>query len=147
MTVTIKPLTEREFFAWYELFTAYAECMSTAVDDERAMRVWTTLQSPDADAVVAFDGDKAVGFAHFTTFKRLLQGDTGYTVEDLFVAEQARGRGVATAIIEHIRSRAESERRATLRWVARPDDAPARALHEKFSAAAGDWVMHDLPVA
>ena len=147
MTVTIKPLTEREFFAWYELFTAYAAAMSIAVDDERTMRVWTTLQGPDAHAVVAFDGDRAVGFAHFTTFKRLLQGDTGYTVEDLFVDEQARGRGVATAIIEHIRTRAESEHRATVRWVARPDDAPTRALYEKFSAATGDWVMHDLPVA
>jgi len=147
MPVTIKPLTEREFFAWYELFAAYAASMATAVDDERTMRVWTTLQGAEANAVVAFDGDKAVGFAHFTTFKRLLQGDTGYTVEDLFVDEHARGRGVATAIIEHIRTRAESEHRATVRWVTRPDDAPARALYEKFSAAAGDWVMHDLPVA
>lgn len=146
MTVTIKPLTEREFFAWYELFTAYAGCVGIAVDDERTMRVWTTLQGPDAHAVVAFDGDRAVGFAHFTSFKRLLQGDQGYTVEDLFVDERARGRGVATAIIEHVRNRAESEHRATLRWVTRPDDAPARALYEKFSAAAGDWVMHDLPV-
>ena len=117
MTVTNKPLAERDFFAWYELFTAYAGSMGIDLDDERTMRVWASLQ-----------------------------GDTGYTVEDLFVDEQARGRGVATAIVEHIRTRAEAEHRATVRWATKPDDPAALALTEKFSASAGDWVLRDLPV-
>jgi GNAT superfamily N-acetyltransferase len=147
MTVTIKPLAERDFFAWYELFTSYAGSMGIEVDDERTMRVWTTLQGDDAHAVVAFDGDgRAVGFALFTVFKRLVQGDTGYTIEDIYVAESSRGEGVATALIEHVRSRAEDEHRATVRWATRPDDGAARALYEKFSASAGDWVLRDLPV-
>jgi GNAT superfamily N-acetyltransferase len=147
MTVTIKPLAERDFFAWYELFTSYAGGMGIEVDDERTMRVWTSLQGDDAHAVVAFDDDgRAVGFALFTVFKRLVQGDTGYTIEDLYVAEPARGNGVATALIEHVRTRAEGEHRATVRWATRPDDAAARALYEKFSATAGDWVLRDLPV-
>jgi GNAT superfamily N-acetyltransferase len=147
MTVTIKPLAERDFFAWYELFTSYAGGMGIEVDDERTMRVWTSLQGDDAHAVVAFDGDgRAVGFALFTVFKRLVQGDTGYTIEDLYVAEPSRGSGVGTALIEHVRTRAEQERRATVRWATRPDDAAGRALYEKFSASAGDWVLRDLPV-
>src|SRR5919205_551359 len=116
MTVTIKPLAERDFFAWYELFTSYAGGMGIEVDDERTMRVWSSLQGDDAHAVVAFEGDKAVGFALFTVFKRLVQGDTGYTIEDLYVAEPSRGAGVATALIEHVRTRAEEEHRASVRW-------------------------------
>ncbi len=146
MTVTIKPLAERDFFAWYELFTTYAGSMGIEVDDERTMRVWASLQGDDAHGVVAFDGDRAVGFALFTVFKRLVQGDTGYTVEDLYVAEASRNAGVATALIEHVRTRAENEHRATVRWATRPDDPAARALTEKFSAATGDWVLRDLPV-
>jgi GNAT superfamily N-acetyltransferase len=146
MTVTIKPLAERDFFAWYELFTSYAGSMGIEVDDERTMRVWATLQGDDAHGVVAFDGDRAVGFALFTVFKRLVQGDTGYTVEDLYVAEPSRGSGVATALLEHIRTRAEEERRSSVRWATKPEDPAARALTEKFSASAGDWVLRDLPV-
>jgi GNAT superfamily N-acetyltransferase len=147
MTVTIKPLAERDFFAWYELFTSYAGGMGIEVDDERTMRVWTSLQGDDAHAVVAFDDEsRAVGFALFTVYKRLVQGDTGYTIEDLYVAEHARGKGVATALIEHIRTRAEEEHRATVRWATRPEDPAARALYEKFTASAGDWVLRDLPV-
>jgi len=146
MTVTIKPLAERDFFAWYELFTAYAGSMGIEVDDERTMRVWATLQGDDAHGVVAFDDGRAVGFALYTVFKRLVHGDTGYTIEDLYVAEPSRGHGVATALVEHIRTRAEDEHRATVRWATKPDDPATRALAEKFSATAGDWVLRDLPV-
>lgn len=147
MTVTIKPLAERDFFAWYELFTTYAGSMGIEVDDERTMRVWATLQGDGAHGVVAFAEDgRAVGFALFTVFKRLVQEDTGYTIEDLYVAEPARGAGVATALLEHIRSRAEEEHRATVRWATRSDDPAAHALTEKFSASTGDWVLRDLPV-
>lgn len=147
MTVTIKPLAEHDFFAWYELFTISAESAGVTPDDERAMRVWTTLQEDQAHGVIATDETGAVvGLAHFVVFERLLQGDTGFLIEDLFVREESRGNGVATALIEHVRTRAEQEGRATVRWVARPNDPAATALFTKFADASGDWVLHDLSV-
>jgi GNAT superfamily N-acetyltransferase len=87
-----------------------------------------------------------VGLVHFIGMERLLQGDSVYLIEDLFVAEQARRSGVATALDEHVRTRAEDEGRASVRWVSRADDAAANALQDKFAASAGGWVLHDLPV-
>jgi len=147
MTVTIKPLTEREFFSWYALFTEYAGRAGSVPDDEQAMRVWTTLQSADAHGVIAADeGGETVGLAHFRVFDRLLEGDSGYLVEDLYVVEDARRSGVATALIEHVRTRGEDEQRPLLRWVAREDDPAARALQAKFAESAGGWVLHDISV-
>ncbi|HEY8319074.1 MAG TPA: GNAT family N-acetyltransferase [Amnibacterium sp.] len=147
MTVTIKPLAERDFFAWYALFTEYATSADIQLTDEHAMRVWTKLQSDDAHAVVATDeGGDTVGLVHFVVLDRLLQGDSTVLIEDLYVAEHARRAGVATALVEHVRTRAEDEGRAAVRWVSRPDDPAAKALHDKFAASAGGWVLHDLPV-
>jgi len=147
VTVTIKPLAERDFFAWYALFTEYAASADIELTDEHAMRVWTKLQGDDAHAVVATDaGGATVGLVHFVGLERLLQGDSTFLIEDLYVAEHARRAGVATALIEHVRTRAEEEGRAAVRWVARPDDPAAKALHDKFAASAGGWVLHDLPV-
>ncbi|MGN6743047.1 MAG: GNAT family N-acetyltransferase [Amnibacterium sp.] len=147
MTVTIKPLTERDFFAWYALFTEYAASADIRLTDEHAMRVWTRLQSEDAHGVVAVDEDgETVGLIHFIGMERLLHGDSVYLVEDLYVAEQARRSGVATALVEHVRTRAEDEGRASVRWVSRADDAAANALQDRFAASAGGWVLHDLPV-
>ena len=35
MTVTIKPLAERDFFAWYALFTEYAASADIQLSDEQ----------------------------------------------------------------------------------------------------------------
>ncbi|MDQ1512453.1 MAG: hypothetical protein QOC59_295 [Microbacteriaceae bacterium] len=147
MTITIKPLDEREFFAWYELFTEYAADAGIELTDEQAMRVWTTLHTDEAHGAVAVDETGAtVGLAHVEIVERLLQGDTVAMIEDLFVAPRARRTGVATALIEHVRTRAEQEHRATVRWVCREDDPAARALQERFAASTSGWVLQDLPV-
>jgi len=147
MTVTIAPLTEREFFAWYGLFAEYAAGEGVEVTDEHVMRVWTTVQAPGAHGAVAHDeSGSVVGFVHAVPFDRLLQADGGFQVEDLFVAEANRGRGVATALVEHVRSTAEAQRRGLLRWAARADDPAVRALQDKFADAAGGWVLQTVPV-
>ncbi|WP_375405971.1 GNAT family N-acetyltransferase [uncultured Amnibacterium sp.] len=147
MTVTIAPLSEREFFAWYSLFAEYAADAAVEVTDEQVMRVWTTVQAPGAYGAVAHDETgSVVGFVHAVPFERLLQADGGFQVEDLFVAPTQRGRGVATALVEHVRSAAEAQRRVLLRWAARPDDPAVKALQDKFADAAGGWVLQTVPV-
>jgi GNAT superfamily N-acetyltransferase len=148
MTVTIARLTEREFFAWYPLLAEYAAGVGTQPTDEEVMRVWTALQAPGAVAAVAHDESGAVvGFAHALPFTRLLQGDQGVQIEDLYVSPAQRGRGVATALVEHVRTVAENAGTAQLRWVARSDDPAAKALQDKFADAAGGWVLQTMPVS
>jgi GNAT superfamily N-acetyltransferase len=147
MTVTITPLSEREFFAWYGLFAEYAAGAGIEVTDEQVMRVWTALQVPGAHAAVAHDETGSViGFVHALPFERLLQADGGFQIEDLYVAPVQRNHGVATALIEHVRSAAEARRHALLRWTSRADDAAAKALQDKFADAAGGWVLQSVPV-
>ncbi|GAA2754440.1 GNAT family N-acetyltransferase [Amnibacterium kyonggiense] len=147
MTVTITQLSEREFFAWYGLFAEYAAGAGAEVADEHVMRVWTAIQAPGAHAAVAHDeSGSVVGFVHAIPFERLLQGDGGFQIEDLFVAPAQRGQGVATALVEHVRTEAEGRRHALLRWSAHTDDAAAKALQDKFADAAGGWVLQTVPV-
>ena len=148
MTVTINGLTEREFFAWYPLFAEYAAGAGVAVTDEQVMRVWTALQVPGAHAAVAHDESGAVvGFVHALPFERLLKGDRGVLIEDLYVASAQRGRGVGTALVEHVRGTSEAAGTPLLRWVARTDDDAVKAMQEKFADAAGGWVLQTLPVS
>jgi GNAT superfamily N-acetyltransferase len=148
MTVTISGLTEREFFAWYPLFAEYAADAGVPVTDEQVMRVWTSLQARGGHAAVAHDESGAVvGFVHALPFDRLLQGDRGVQIEDLYVSLAQRGRGVATALVEHVRGTAEAAGTPLLRWVARADDEAVQALQEKFADAAGGWVLQTVPVA
>ena len=147
MTAAVTALSEREFFAWYELFSEYASGEGVAATDESVMRVWTALHAPGAVGAVARDraGD-VVGLVHALPFERLLQGDGGVQIEDLYVAPHARRAGIATALVAHVLERAEADRRSALRWEARPDDAAAHALQQRFAASSGGRVLQTLPV-
>ncbi|MFD1722560.1 GNAT family N-acetyltransferase [Amnibacterium endophyticum] len=148
MTVTISALGEREFFAWYSLLAEYAASNDVTLSDEHVMRVFTAVQAPGSFGLVAHDeGGSVVGLVHVRRVERLLTEEAAYEVEDLFVSQDARRQGVATALIEHVRTRAESDGLGRLRWVAKQDDPAAKALQEKFAASAGGWVLQSLPVA
>ena len=147
MTVTITALTEREFFAWYSLFAEYAASEGVGLTDEHVMRVWTAVQAPGAIAFAARDdAGGIVGLVHAVRFERLLSGRGGYEIEDLFVSEDARRQGVATALVEHVRSRAEAEQQPVLRWTSRPEDPAAQSLQQKFAASQHGWMLQSMPV-
>ena len=147
MTTAVTALSEREFFAWYELFAEYAAGEGVHVTDESVMRVWTAVHAPGACGAGARDRTGGiVGFVHALPFDRLLRGDGGVQIEDLYVAERSRRSGVGAALVAHVLERAESERRSGLRWEARPDDAAAHALQQRFADSAGGRVLQTLPV-
>lgn len=147
MTVSTTALTEKEFFAWYPLFAEYAAGVGIAMTDQQVMRVWAVLQQPHAHAAVAHDpAGTIVGFVHALRFDRLLQGDGGYQLEDLYVIPEQRGRGIATRLVEHVRGHAEADRRPLLRWAAGAEDPATAALQRKFAESANGWTLQTQPV-
>lgn len=147
MTVTIAALTEREFFGWYSLFAEYAATEEVALTDEHVMRVFTALQEPGAFALVAREADGTiVGLAHVRRFERLLTEQGGYELEDLFVSQDARRRGVASALVDQVRGRTEAEHRAVVRWDAAVDGPAAHALRNRLAGSAEVRALQSLQV-
>ncbi|WP_286276600.1 GNAT family N-acetyltransferase [Naasia aerilata] len=145
LELTVRPLEQGDFFAWYELFAGYAEFYNTPLVDERAMRAWAWLHG-DKSAVrglVAVDASGAVlGLAHVQEFERLLENDRGLLLEDLFVAPQHRGKGVATAVINHLKDEARDRGFGVIRWITAEDNETARRLYDSV-AEKTDWVTYE----
>jgi GNAT superfamily N-acetyltransferase len=131
--ISIRPLEQGDFFAWYELFAGYAEFYGAPLSDERVMRAWAWLQG-DASALrglVAVDRERAVvGFVHVQEFERLLENDRGLHIEDLFVAPAARGKGVARALIDHVKGEARDRGFGVIRWNTLDDNETATRLSD-----------------
>jgi GNAT superfamily N-acetyltransferase len=72
------------------------------VASEQQIRDELGASRPVIEALIAWDGEQALGFAlYFHNFSTFL-GRRGLYLEDLFVVPSARRRGIGRALIEHL---------------------------------------------
>jgi GNAT superfamily N-acetyltransferase len=98
--------------------------------------------------LLARDQDgRAVGFATlYWTWQTLSAARVG-VMNDLYVAPEARGSGVAGALIEACRERCREHGATELIWQTATDNARAQALYDRIGATRDDrWLDYSLPV-
>jgi GNAT superfamily N-acetyltransferase len=98
--------------------------------------------------LLARDQDgKAVGFATlFWTWQTLSAARVG-VMNDLYVAAEARGAGVAKGLIDACLERCREHGAAELIWQTATDNARAQALYDRIGATRDDrWLDYSLPV-
>jgi GNAT superfamily N-acetyltransferase len=88
-----------------------------------------------------------VGFATvFWTWSTTRAARIG-TMNDLFVAPEARGSGAAEALIEACADACREHGAIELEWSTRPDNLRAQALYERVGARRDQpWIDYTLPV-
>ncbi|HVR03247.1 MAG TPA: GNAT family N-acetyltransferase [Polyangia bacterium] len=91
-------------------------------------------ERPVAEAVLAEEDGAAVGFAlFFTTYSTFLTRP-GVYLEDLFVLESHRRRGVGAALLTEVKRRAEARGAGRLEWSVLDWNAGAIKFYERFGA-------------
>lgn len=87
-------------------------------------------------------GPAAIGFALFFPNYSTWEGRPGIYIEDLFVAEEERGRGVGRAILAAVARIAEGRGAARID-LAVLDWNPARGFYEAFGMSQqGEWLPY-----
>lgn len=61
-------------------------------------------------------------------------------MNDLFVAENARGRGLAAELIAECRTETARRGARRLAWQTAPDNVRAQAVYERLGATREQWV-------
>ena len=147
MTLKVRPITDHDFFPWYDLYVAYGKFYETELEGDRAVLVWSWLIDPshETEALVAEVDGKLVGLAHIREFARPLNGDRGLYLDDLFVDPDARNTGVGEALIAEAKKLAASRRLGVVSWITANDNATAQRLYDKV-AERTTWVTYDLVV-
>lgn len=125
--------------AWRDLWQAYCDFYGVQLADEVTQRTWKRILDPDSAVmclVAEIDG-RVVGFAHCVVHENTWETQPVCYLEDLFVAPEARGQGVATALIEWLRNAMRAEGWARLYWMTAADNAQARRVYDRFAQADG----------
>jgi GNAT superfamily N-acetyltransferase len=91
-------------------------------------------------------GGRAVGFATvYWTWSTTSACRLGI-MNDLFVAEPARGRGIAERLIEACRAECAARGARQLAWQTAPDNLRAQAVYDRVGGTREQWVDYWLAV-
>ena len=132
------------------LMRAYCDFYDVAPDDAALLAMSRALMADPVREGVQFlatnDGED-VGFATvFWSWETSMAGRVG-VLNDLFVAPQARGRGVATALIDACRQRCRDHGALRMIWQTAPDNVRAQSLYEGIGAVRESWIDYWLSTA
>jgi GNAT superfamily N-acetyltransferase len=126
----IKELAEYERLS-HEV-TATEDSLAESLFGERAM----------AEVRIAYEDERAVGFALFFHNFSTFLGRPGIYLEDLYVQPHARGRGIGRALLSHLAGLARERGCGRLEWAVLDWNEPAVKFYKGLGAAAMDeWTI------
>lgn len=145
MTLAIAPLAPDDRAEWEELARGYKAFYETVEPDARYDETWRRLVEGERlhGLGARLDG-RMVGIAHFLFHPQTWAADACY-LQDLFTAEETRGRGVASALIHAVAEAARARGAAKYYWVTRDSNTRARALYDRIARFKG-FLRYDYPL-
>jgi GNAT superfamily N-acetyltransferase len=148
----IAVVTEADLPELLPLMRGYCEFYEVSPSDDALLEMSRALiADPEHEGVQLIardDGGAAVGFATiFWTWSTLSASRLG-VMNDLFVAESARGGGAADALIEACAERCRERGATSLDWQTAHTNERARAVYERVGARRDErWLDYSLEVA
>jgi GNAT superfamily N-acetyltransferase len=146
--MSIKQVTEAEVATLLPLMRAYCDFYQVAPSDSALLSMARALiADPDKEGVqlIAIEAGEAVGFA--TVFWSWATSDAARigVMNDLFVAPESRGRGVAEALIDACRELVRGRGAARLTWQTAADNLRAQRVYQRVGAVRESWIDYWLP--
>lgn len=145
--VSVRPATHEDIDALLPLLRGYCDFYEASPSDEGLREVARTfIDLPDDQGylLVAEEQGAVVGFALCQWKWSSLNGGRIVVLEDLFVAEPARGRGHADSLIAAAADIARSHGAPVMSWLTGTDNKRAQAVYGRAGATAEPFLEYEL---
>jgi ribosomal protein S18 acetylase RimI-like enzyme len=137
--IEIRPLRAEDRAAWEPLWQGYLTFYEASLSDEVTQTTWTRLLDPaePVRGLGAHLSGSLVGIAHLVYHRTTWSIEDRCYLNDLFTAPEARGRGVARALIEAVYRDASAAGAERVYWLTHESNATAQALYDKVASRTG----------
>jgi GNAT superfamily N-acetyltransferase len=149
VTVEIALVGEDDLDDLRPLLRAYCDFYEVAPPDAALAELCRALiADPDREGLqlLARDAGRAVGFATIFWTWSTTRGARIGIMNDLYVAPEARGGGLADSLIEACAERCRARGVPALLWQTAPDNHRAQAVYDRVGGRRSTWLEYELDV-
>ena len=131
-----------EILVLIKALAEYEHLADEVVATEELLKITLFGINSPAEVQIAYNKNQTLGFAlYFRTFSTFL-GRPGIYLEDLYVRESVRGKGVGEALLRRTAKRALEIGGGRLEWSVLNWNEPAINFYQKMGASSLDeWTM------
>lgn len=143
MTLTIRSIAREDRAQWEPLWDGYNAFYGregpTALDPHITDTTWARFFDPyePMHAIAAEEEGKLIGVSHYLLHRSTTSIGPSLYVQDIFTAPEARGKGVATAMIEAIYRDAETMGAGRVYWQTHETNVTAQRLYDRLAERSG----------
>ena len=120
----------------------YEKLSDQVVATEAGLREALFGAHPSAEVVIGYAGDQPAGFALFFHNFSTFLGQRGLYLEDLFVLQQWRGRGLGRLLLAHLARIAVERNCGRMEWSVLDWNEPAMRVYRGIGATPlDDWTI------
>lgn len=143
--ISVAPLQSDDRSTWEELFSGYNAFYGRTWPAENYDHAWREFQRDKRiHALGARLDGRLVGIAHFLVHASTTSPDVCY-LQDLFTAPNARGKGIARALIRAVEEWAREQGCTRLYWHTQQHNHAARGLYDQV-ASFRDFIVYAMPL-
>lgn len=143
MRFNIRDVVCEDFIQWLLLWEAYNHFYGrsgfTALPIEITQNTWNRFfdVNEPVHALVVENNGRLIGLAHFIFHRStIMLGSTCY-LQDLFIEEASRGKGIAGALIDAVCQRAKVAGSTRVYWQTHEFNLTAMKLYDKIAERSG----------
>ena len=137
--IEIRAVQSPDFDIWLPLWKGYQRFYEVDIPEAVTLQTWARFLDPaePMDAALAIAGEQALGLVHLIYHRSTWTTGNYCYLQDLFVADNARDRGVGRALIEHVFVHARRNGAARVHWLTHESNDNAMQLYDRIVDRSG----------
>ena len=141
MSFSIRKPVKEDRAPWEVLYQGYLEFYETTFDSQAIDLTWQRILNGEIQALVVEENGSLLGFTHFHFQISTWTSTHTCYLEDLYVIEEARNRGVARSLIAMVEQITRDSGGTEIFWITRKSNERAQALYNQV-AELTDFLMY-----
>ncbi len=146
MTVIVRDIGPDDEATWRQLWAGYLAFYEQSVPDDVTSHTWSMLLDANSAywGLVAEEETGVMGFAIHQDQRSTWNTAPIVYLEDLFVADTARGKGVGRTLMEAGMEHAKKGGSCKYYWQTDTGNVTARHLYDNMTGGINDRVIYEL---